>query len=98
MANFVSYANAQQLMGAIGNKFASLTGAYIPRGSSTFAQLPATVTSSMLGYVYNVSDDFTTDARFIEGAGKDYPAGSNGATISETSYKQACNTSSDNTS
>ena len=77
MANFVSYANAQQLMGAIGNKFASLTGAYIPRGSSTFAQLPATVTSSMLGYVYNVSDDFTTDARFIEGAGKDYPAGSN---------------------
>lgn len=27
-----------------------------------------------------------------------YPAGSNGATISETSYKKACNTSSDNTS
>jgi len=27
-----------------------------------------------------------------------YPAGSGGATISETSYKKACNTSSDNTS
>ena len=27
-----------------------------------------------------------------------YPAGSNGATISETSYKKACNTSSDNSS
>lgn len=27
-----------------------------------------------------------------------YPAGSNGATISETSYKKACNTSADNTS
>lgn len=27
-----------------------------------------------------------------------YPAGSNGATITETSYKKACNTSSDNTS
>ena len=77
MANFVSYSDAQALMTKIGQKFSALTGAYIPRGSSAFASLPATLTSSMLGYVYNVTDDFTTDARFVEGAGIDYPAGSN---------------------
>ena len=77
MANFVSYADAQQLMTAIGNKFASFTGAYVPKGSLAFESLPATVTSSMLGWVYNITDDFTTDSRFVEGSGKDYPAGSN---------------------
>lgn len=77
MANFVSYANATELMTAIGNKFKALSGVYIPRGNSAFASLPATLTSSMLGYVYNVTDDFTTDARFIDGAGKTYPAGTN---------------------
>jgi hypothetical protein len=65
------------LMTAIGNKFSALTGAYIPKGSLAFASLPATPTSSMLGYVYNVTDAFTTDSRFVEGAGIDYPAGSN---------------------
>lgn len=75
--NFVSYANATQLMTAIGNKFKSLTGAYIPKGNTTFELLPATITSSMLGYVYNVTNAFTSDSRFADGSGIDYPAGSN---------------------
>lgn len=77
MSNFVSYSNATELMTAIGNKFRALAGAYTPKGSTTFALLPATLTSSMLGNVYNVSDAFTTDNRFVEGTGKAYPAGTN---------------------
>lgn len=30
-----------------------------------------------LGKVYNISEDFTTDANFVEGSGKVYPAGTN---------------------
>ena len=47
-----------------------------PGGSYTFANLPA-ASASTLGFVYDVSDDFTTTADFIEGAGIDYPAGTN---------------------
>ena len=75
--NFVSYADMTTLMTAIGNKFSALTGAYIAKGSVAFASLPATLSASQLGFVYNVSDAFTTDSRFVEGSGMDYPAGSN---------------------
>lgn len=77
MANFVSYANAETLMTEIGNKFNALNGAYIIRGSSTFANLPTTLTKEMTGYVYNVTTDFTTTSLFVEGAGKKYSAGTN---------------------
>lgn len=75
--NFVSYANATELMTAIANKFATLAGAYIFKGSIDFDALPETVTESMVGFVYNIDEEFTTDARFVEGAGKVYPAGTN---------------------
>lgn len=77
MANFVSYSNATELMQAIADKFNELPAGIIPRGSLTFSNLPTTLTASMLGYAYNVSDDFTTTALFVEGAGKDYSAGTN---------------------
>lgn len=86
MANFVSYSDAQQLMAKIGQKFSALTGAYIPKGSSAFASIPATPTLSMAGYVYNITDDFTTDARFVEGAGKAYPAGSNIVVVDNSTF------------
>lgn len=50
---------------------------YKPVGSCTFAELPSTLTSSILGYVYDVTNQFTTDTRFAEGAGHTYPAGTN---------------------
>lgn len=50
---------------------------YVPKGSVAFASLPATLNSTMLGWTYNVSDAFTTDNRFVEGSGVDYPAGEN---------------------
>ena len=76
MSNFVSYANATTLMTAIAEKIESL-GCYHFKGSITFSQLPATPSAAEAGFLWNISNDFTTDARFIEGAGKKYKAGEN---------------------
>lgn len=75
--NFMSYADATSIVTKIGQKLAAVNGAYVYRGSVTFANLPSTLTAAMTGYVYNITDDFTTDARFVEGAGKKYSAGTN---------------------
>lgn len=75
--NYVSYNNAEALTTKIGNKLRSMGSAYAYKGTVTFANLPASLTASMDGNVYNVSNDFTTDNRFIEGAGKKYSAGTN---------------------
>lgn len=98
--NFVNYQNATTITQKIADKFASLGGAYVPRGSVTFANLPSVLTSAMVGYVYNVSDDFETDARFIEGAGKKYSAGTNVvvADTSTTSYDEVTPTGTENPS
>ena len=77
MGNFVSYNNAEALMRGIKEKFDSLAGAYIFKGNKTFDELPAVLTSDMTGFTYNMSEEFTTDARFVEGAGKTYSAGTN---------------------
>jgi hypothetical protein len=92
MANFVSYANAQSLITAIAQKFNAVEGAYVFKGSATLATLPDTLTATMVGYVYNMSEEFTTTADFVEGAGKKYPAGTNVAicdigTAQAPSYK-----------
>ena len=84
--NFVSYNDAQQLMTKIGQKFSALTGAYIPKGSVAFSGLPATPSTTEVGYVYNITNDFTTDSRFVEGSGKDYPAGSNVVVVDNSTY------------
>lgn len=55
---------------------AALTSAIVPKGTVTYANLP-TPTKANLGYMYNVSDAFTTDARFVDGASKKYEAGAN---------------------
>lgn len=51
-----------------------LHGALLPMGTITFGQLPDT---SMTGYLYNISDQFTTTARFKEGTGNVIAAGTN---------------------
>ena len=55
---------------------AKISSTYKPGGSKAFAQLPA-LTSANEGFVYNVTDKFTTTEDFVEGAGKKYPAGTN---------------------
>lgn len=79
MANktFVSNDNATVLMTAIAAKFTQIGSVLVPKGTVTFASLPAVLTSANLGWFYNVSNAFTTDSRFVEGAGKEYPEGSN---------------------
>ena len=55
---------------------ALIAATYKPSGSVTFANLP-TLGADVLGNVYNVTNSFTTDNRFIEGSGKVYPANTN---------------------
>ena len=66
---------------------AAISAVYKPAGSIAFASLP-TPGADNLGNVYNVTDEFTTDARFTEGAGQEYPAGTNVAVV-ETSNEPA---------
>lgn len=64
----------------------AVSSAYKVKGYKTFAQLPTVEqmlvageggAPAYIGYVYNVVEGFTTDDRFVEGAGKSYPAGTN---------------------
>lgn len=53
----------------------AVAGIYKVKGSIAFASLP---TEGMeVGDVYNVTDDFTTTAAFVEGEGASYKAGTN---------------------
>lgn len=64
---------------------------YKPAGNATLATL-GSLDASHEGFTYNMTEGFTTTADFVEGAGKDYPAGSNVAivntgTVNEPVYK-----------
>ena len=76
-----------------------LSVTYKASGSVFFADLPA-LAASREGHVYNIKDDFTTTADFVEGAGKDYPAGTNVVIIEkdEESYEAATVEEGDNPS
>jgi hypothetical protein len=61
----------------------AVTGVYKFMGSVAFASLPTENLAD--GYVYNITDAFTTTDAFKEGAGKSYPAGTNVAYIASDS-------------
>lgn len=65
-----------------------LASAYKAAGSSTFAALP-TPSAANEGYVYNVTDAFTTDDKFVDAANGQYAAGTNVVVVevSEGVYK-----------
>ena len=73
LTNGAGYQTANDVSSAIDAKISS---AYKAKGSVAFANLPA-LSSSVEGFVYNVSNSFTTTADFVEGAGNEYPAGTN---------------------
>lgn len=52
-----------------------LQGGLLPMGTITFSELSSQTKSA--GYMYNISDSFTTDDTFKEGSGYSYPAGTN---------------------
>lgn len=64
---------ADQVQAAISS---AITGVYTPKGSIAFKSLP-TAAAGNKGWVYNVTDAFTTTAAFVEGAGHSYGAGTN---------------------
>lgn len=53
-----------------------LSGTLIPMGTVPFSNLPALSTTES-GWMYNISDRFTTTSDFMEGAGNIIPAGAN---------------------
>lgn len=62
----------------------AIAGVYRVKGSIAFASLPTT--GMVAGDVYNITNAFTTDAKFLEGAGKSYPAGTNVAYTSDSKW------------
>ncbi|MBO5828718.1 MAG: hypothetical protein J6R59_09735 [Paludibacteraceae bacterium] len=57
----------------------SLNGAFLPKATIPFSELAELRTSGVVGvgYLYNISNDFTTDDTFNTGAGVHYSAGTN---------------------
>lgn len=75
-------------------KITTIPSAIIPKGTRTFSQLaPSTdLVEGSLGFMWNISDAFTTTSDFAEGSGKSVAAGSNiyvanVGTVAEPSYK-----------
>ena len=60
-------------------KIQAIPSAIIPKGTRTFSQLaPSTdLAAGCLGFMWNISDAFTTTTDFAEGSGKAVAAGSN---------------------
>ncbi len=73
ISNDSSFQTAEEVDTAISSQISRV---YKPAGTVSFASLP-TLTAAILGNVYNVSDAFTTDDKFVDGAGAEIPAGTN---------------------
>lgn len=73
--NFLSYQDANTLFNKVGRKLEDLKGAYIWKGNSTFENIPSVPLISMVGWIYTITNDFTTDNRFSEGSGVECSAG-----------------------
>lgn len=67
------------------NKANSVSSAFRPQGSVSTITSMAQPSSTTVGYVYNITQSFTTTSQFVEGAGKTYPAGTNVAIIQQGS-------------
>lgn len=53
----------------------NLDGGFIPIGTITFSELETA--EKVVGFTYNINEDFVTDDTFAVGAGVQYPAGTN---------------------
>lgn len=80
LTNGAGYQTASDVETAIDNKLGST---YKPKGSIAFASLPSLIADNE-GNVYNITDAFTTTSDFVEGAGKNYPAGTNVVIVNTT--------------
>lgn len=71
-----SLSETQSDLEQLTNRFNDLPSYLFPAGSVLFEELPA-LADVQVGATYNITNDFTTTANFREGAGKEYPAGTN---------------------
>ena len=77
LANGAGYQTEAEVRSAIDAK---LMSTFKPQGSVSFSGLPSTPGQGDLGKVWNVTDGFTIDSRFVEyeqSSAKSYPSGSN---------------------
>lgn len=60
-------------------KIQALPSSIVPKGTKAFAGLDPTtdLVAANVGFMYNISDAFTTTTDFVEGAGHSIPAGAN---------------------
>ena len=74
--------SAETVVGALeelASSISSLPSAIVPKGTKAFSGLtPSTdLAAANVGFMWNISDAFTTTADFVEGAGVSIPAGAN---------------------
>lgn len=82
LTNDSDFQTGTQVQTAINAKIAS---AYKPAGSKTAAELTnALLVAANEGFVYNMSEGFTTTTDFLEGSGKTFPAGTDVAVVVDT--------------
>ena len=68
---------------------AAVATVYTPKGSiQTLEELNTKVNTGKVGDVWNMSAEFTTDAGFVEGPGKKYPAGTNVVLVDVSGLKK----------
>ncbi len=77
LTNDSGYQTADDVSTAVSSQIGRV---YKPAGTVAFAALSA-ASADVLGNVYNISDAFTTDDRFVDGAGHKVPAGTNIAVV-----------------
>ncbi len=77
LTNDSGYQTADDVSSAVSSQIGRV---YKPAGTVAFAALPA-ASADVLGNVYNISNEFTTDDRFVDGAGHKVPAGTNIAVV-----------------
>ena len=74
-----SASNAQTYLQQTEAIVSGLNGAFLPMGTITYSELATLKENNLvgIGYLYNISDNFTTDDSFRMGAGIEYEAGTN---------------------
>lgn len=92
------FEDAKELFGEVGDRLRRLSSTHTIRPACTFENLPTTLTDAMVGFVYNVTNNFTTTALFVEGAGKKQKAGTNVEVVDCSTYAAATPAGSENPS
>lgn len=90
---YMSYENAVAIVNKIASRLNALTGAFQIRGS--VPSVP-TLSQQQPGYLYNITQEFTTTADFVEGAGVKYPAGTDIYVADLSTYAAATPAGSEN--